>query len=154
MARVSNRGGPLMETLGGVAVALAMIYGGYRGISGGGTPAQFVSFLAAFLLAYEPAKRLARLNMDLNNSLVGVRVLYEVIDSPPGESRDDDCPPLKLATGRLEFSDVGFAYRPGTPVLRGMSFVAQPGKLDGAGRPVGRRQIDCARPDFTLLHGG
>ncbi len=137
MARVSNRGGPLMETLGGVAVALAMIYGGYRGISGDGTPGQFVSFLAAFLLAYEPAKRLARLNMDLNNSLVGVRVLYEVIDSPPGESRDDDCPPLKLATGRLEFADVRFAYRVGTPVLRGMSFVAQPGKLTALVGPSG-----------------
>ncbi len=137
MARVSNRGGPLMETLGGIAVALAMIYGGYRGISGGGTPGQFVSFLAAFLLAYEPAKRLARLNMDLNNNLVGVRVLYEIIDSPPGESKDDDCPPLKLATGRLEFADVRFAYRPGTPVLRGMSFVAQPGKLTALVGPSG-----------------
>ncbi len=54
------------------------------------TPGEFVSFLAAFLLAYEPAKRLARLNIDLNNNLVGVRVLYEVIDSPPGEPNDDD----------------------------------------------------------------
>ena len=52
-----------------------MIYGGYRSIAGAGTPGEFVSFLAAFLLAYEPAKRLARLNMDLNNNLVGVRVL-------------------------------------------------------------------------------
>src|SRR3984885_13657522 len=137
MARVSNRGGPLMETLGGVAVGLAMIYGGYRGVFGGGTPGQFVSFLAAFLLAYEPAKRLARLNMDLNNSLVGVRVLYEVIDSPPGESKDDDCPPLKLATGRLEFADVGFASRPGAPVLRDMSFVAQPGRLTALVGPSG-----------------
>jgi subfamily B ATP-binding cassette protein MsbA len=137
MARVSNRGGPLMETLGGIAVALAMIYGGYRAISGAGTPGQFVSFLAAFLLAYEPAKRLARLNMDLNNGLVGVRVLYEVIDSPPGESNDDDRPPLKLAAGRLEFADVHFAYRPGVPVLRGMSFVAQPGKLTALVGPSG-----------------
>jgi ATP-binding cassette, subfamily B, bacterial MsbA len=137
MARVSNRGGPLMETLGGVAVALAMIYGGYRGISGVGTPGQFVSFLAAFLLAYEPAKRLARLNMDLNNALVGVRVLYEIIDSPPGESKDEHRPPLKLAAGRVEFADVRFAYRPGTPVLRGMNFVAQPGKLTALVGPSG-----------------
>ena len=129
MARVSNRSGPLMETLGGFAVALTMIYGGYRGIATGATPGQFVSFLAAFLLAYEPAKRLARLNMDLNNGLVGVRVLYEIIDSPPGESKDSDRPPLKLANARLEFADVRFAYRANTPVLRGMSFVAQPGKL-------------------------
>jgi ATP-binding cassette, subfamily B, bacterial MsbA len=137
MARVANRAGPLMETLGGVAIALAMIYGGYRGIHGGGTPGQFVSFLAAFLLAYEPAKRLARLNIDLNNNLVGVRVLYEVIDSPPGEASDDDRPPLKLGAGRLEFTDVHFAYRPGEPVLRGMSFLAQPGRLTALVGPSG-----------------
>ena len=68
-------------------------------IETGATPGEFVSFLAAFLLAYEPAKRLARLNIDLNNNLVGVRVLYEVIDSPPGEPNDDDRPPLKLTHG-------------------------------------------------------
>jgi subfamily B ATP-binding cassette protein MsbA len=137
MARVANRASPLMETLGGFAIALAMIYGGYRGIHGSGTPGQFVSFLAAFLLAYEPAKRLARLNIDLNNNLVGVRVLYEIIDSPPGESNDDDRPPLKLSTGRLEFADVHFAYRSDAPVLRGMSFQAQPGRLTALVGPSG-----------------
>jgi ATP-binding cassette, subfamily B, bacterial MsbA len=137
MARVANRSSPLMETLGGFAVALAIIYGGWRGIVGGTTPGEFVSFLAAFLLAYEPAKRLARLNMDLHNNLVGVRVLYEVIDSPPGESSEEDRPPLKLATARLEFADVRFAYRAGVPVLRGMSFVAQPGRLTALVGPSG-----------------
>jgi ATP-binding cassette subfamily B protein len=137
MARVANRASPLMETLGGFAVALAIIYGGYRGIASGATPGEFVSFLAAFLLAYEPAKRLARLNIELNNNLVGVRVLYEIIDSPPGESSDDDRPPLKLATARLEFADVRFSYRPGVPVLRGMSFLAQPGKLTALVGPSG-----------------
>jgi subfamily B ATP-binding cassette protein MsbA len=137
MARVSNRSHPLMESLGGVAIALATIYGGYRVVESGATPGQFVAFLAAFLMAYEPAKRLARLNIDLNNNLVGVRVLYEIIDSPPGEVNDDDRPPLKLSAGRLEFSDVRFAYRPGTPVLRGMNFVAQPGRLTALVGPSG-----------------
>ena len=137
MARVAFRASPLMETLGGCAVALAMIYGGWRGIEGGATPGQFVSFLAAFLLAYEPAKRLARLNIELNNSLVGVRVLYEVIDSPPGEQADDDHPPLKLTAGRLEFVDVSFAYRPGTPVLCDISFLAQPGRVTALVGPSG-----------------
>jgi ATP-binding cassette, subfamily B, bacterial MsbA len=137
MARVASRAGPLMETLGGFAVALAIIYGGWRGIESGSTPGEFVSFLAAFLLAYEPAKRLARLNMDLNNNLMGVRVLYEIIDSPPGESSDDDRPSLKLTAGRLEFADVRFAYRPGVPVLRGMSFLAQPGRLTALVGPSG-----------------
>ena len=137
MARVAFRASPLMETLGGCAVALAMIYGGWRGIEGGATPGQFVSFLAAFLLAYEPAKRLARLNIELNNSLVGVRVLYEVIDSPPGEQTDDDNPPLKLTAGRLEFVDVSFAYRPGAPVLCDISFLAQPGRVTALVGPSG-----------------
>ena len=137
MARVANRASPLMETLGGIAIALASIYGGYRVVETGATPGQFVAFLVAFLMAYEPAKRLARLNIDLNNNLVGVRVLYEVIDSPPGEENDSERPPLKLTSGRVEFADVRFAYRPGTPVLRGMSLVAQPGKLTALVGPSG-----------------
>ncbi len=137
MARVANRASPLMETLGGFAVALASMYGGYRVIEAGATPGEFISFLAAFLLAYEPAKRLARLNLDLNSNLVGVRVLYEVIDSPPGEPSDDHLPPIKLAAARLEFADVHFAYHAGTPVLRGMSFVAQRGKVTALVGPSG-----------------
>jgi subfamily B ATP-binding cassette protein MsbA len=137
MARVSNRASPIMEMLGGFTIALATIYGGYRVIETGATPGQFVSFMAAFLLAYEPAKRLARLNIDLNNNLVGVRIIYEVIDSPPGEPNDDDMPPLKLTTAHVEFDDVHFAYRPDTPVLRGMNFVAQPGKVTALVGPSG-----------------
>jgi len=51
MARVSNRASPLMETLGGCAIAMAITYGGYRVIETGATPGQFFSFIAAFLLA-------------------------------------------------------------------------------------------------------
>lgn len=137
MARVANRASPLMEMLGGFAIALATIYGGYRVIETGATPGGFVSFLTAFLLAYEPAKRLARLNIDLNNNLVGVRVLYEVIDSPAGEPADDDRPPLRLNTARVEFDDVRFGYRAGETVLHGMSFVAQPGKVTALVGPSG-----------------
>jgi subfamily B ATP-binding cassette protein MsbA len=137
MARVSNRASPLMEMLGGFAVALATIYGGYRVIETGAKPGEFVSFLFAFLFAYEPAKRLARLNIDLNNNLVGVRVLYEVIDSPAGEPNDDHLPALALTTARVEFADVEFAYRPDTPVLRGMNFVAQNGKVTALVGPSG-----------------
>jgi subfamily B ATP-binding cassette protein MsbA len=128
-ARVANRASPLMETLGGIAIAAAIVYGGYRVIQLGSTPGEFFSFLAAFLLANEPAKRLARLNLDLSSHLVGVRVLFEIIDSPPTEPADDDKPPLKVSEARVEFRDVGFAYRAGEPVLRGMSFVADPGKV-------------------------
>ena len=137
MARVSNRASPLMETLGGCAIAIAITYGGYRVIETGATPGQFFSFIAAFLLAYEPAKRLARLNIELNSGLVGVRILFEVLDSPPSEAADDDKPALQIKTPRLEFDDVHFAYRSDEAVLRGVSFVAEPGKLTALVGPSG-----------------
>ena len=137
MARVSNRASPLMETLGGCAIAMAIMYGGYRVIETGATPGQFFSFIAAFLLAYEPAKRLARLNIELNSGLVGVRILFEVLDAPPSEPADDNKPALHIKSSLLEFDDVYFAYRGDESVLRGMSFVAEPGKLTALVGPSG-----------------
>src|SRR4029078_3044544 len=129
MARVSNRANPLMETLGGFAVAGCLLYGGYSVVALGATPGQFFSFMTAFLLATEPAKRLARLNIDLNSQLVGARMLLEVVDSPASERSDDDKPALKLTEARIELRDVSFAYRVGEPVLKHMSFPAEPGKV-------------------------
>jgi subfamily B ATP-binding cassette protein MsbA len=128
-ARIAHRSGPLMEALGGFAIALALIYGGFRVIETGATPGQFFSFLAAFMLAYEPAKRLARLNIDLSSGLVGVRTLFDIVDSPPTEAPDDERPPLKLSTARVEFANVQFSYRPGEKVIRNLTFVAEPGKV-------------------------
>jgi len=137
MARVSNRASPLMETLGGCAIAMAITYGGYRVIETGATPGEFFSFIAAFLLAYEPAKRLARLNIELNSGLVGVRILFEVLDAPPSEPADDNKPALHIKSSLLEFNDVHFGYRSDERVLRGMSFVAEPGKLTALVGPSG-----------------
>jgi len=137
MARVSNRSSPLMETLGGCAIAIAITYSGYRVIETGATPGQFFSFITAFLLAYEPAKRLARLSTELNSNLVGVRILFEVIDSAPSETSDLGKPDLKVATPRLEIEDLHFRYRSDEAVLDGLSLVAEPGKLTALVGPSG-----------------
>ena len=136
-ARVAHRASPLMEGLGGFAIAGAMIYGGWRVIETGATPGQFFSFLAAFMLAYEPAKRLARLNIDLNTALVGVRILFEIVDTPPTEPSDEGKPPLKLHTARVEFNNVRFGYRIDETVIHDMSFVAEPGKVTALVGPSG-----------------
>jgi ATP-binding cassette subfamily B protein len=137
MAHVSNRSSPLMETLGGIAIAGGLMYGGYRVVAMGATPGQFFSFLTAFLLAYEPAKRLARLNIELNSNLIGARKLLEIVDSPASEPADDDKPGLKLTDARVELRDVTFSYRPNEPVLNRMSFVAEPGKVTALVGPSG-----------------
>jgi ATP-binding cassette subfamily B protein len=137
MARVSNRASPLMETLGGFAVAGGLMYGGYSVVAMGATPGQFFSFLTAFLMAYEPAKRLARLNIELNSNLIGARKLLEIVDSPSSEPLDDDKPALKLTDARVELREVTFAYRPNEPVLNRMSFVAEPGRVTALVGPSG-----------------
>lgn len=137
MARVQSRSSPLMETLGGFAIAGCLMYGGYRVIATGATPGQFFSFITAFLLAYEPAKRLARLNIELNSHLIGARKLLEIVDSPATEPDDSDKPALKLTEAKVEFRDVTFAYRGNETVLNRMSFVAEPGKVTALVGPSG-----------------
>jgi subfamily B ATP-binding cassette protein MsbA len=136
LARASNFASPLMEALGGIAIALVIFLGGYRVIVSGATPGEYFSFMTAFLLAYEPAKRLARLNIELSTSLVGVRILFEFLDL---SERPDDAskPEIQVGDGRLEFRGVQFGYRPDTPVLRGLSFSAEPGRVTALVGPSG-----------------
>jgi ABC-type multidrug transport system fused ATPase/permease subunit len=136
LARASNFASPLMEALGGMAIAWVIFLGGYQVIVFNATPGEYFSFLTAFLLAYEPAKRLARLNIELNASLVGVRTLFEFLDLP---ERPDDVtkPDIRVGSGRLEFRDVQFSYRPNVPVLRGLSFCAEPGRVTALVGPSG-----------------
>jgi len=137
MARVAARSGPIMQTLGGIAVSIGIIYGGYRTIVLGATPGELISFITAFLLATQPAKRVARLNIELNTALVNVRALFDVLDAPATEPREDDKPALKVERAGIEYRDVYFAYRTDEPVLRGMSLIAEPGKVTALVGPSG-----------------
>jgi subfamily B ATP-binding cassette protein MsbA len=124
-ARVASRTGPLMETLGGMAVGCFVIYAGYSVLNGAKMPGEFFSAITALLLAYEPAKRLARLNLDLASNLTVSRYLFEVLDSAPAEAELASLPTLKISKGEIEFQQVSFEYRAGEPVLREASFVAK-----------------------------
>ena len=137
VARISNRASPLMETLGGCAIAASLIYGGYNVIMRGSTPGQFFSFLTAFMLAYEPAKRLARLGIDLNANIIGARMLLEIVEMSSSEPDDSGKPDLQLTTMHVEFRDVDFSYRPGEIVLDRLSFTAEPGKVTALVGPSG-----------------
>ncbi len=113
MARVANRSSPLMESLGGIAIAMGVIYGGYRTVEMSATPGEFFSFITAFLLAYEPAKRLARLNIDLNAGLVGVRILFDIIDAPQTEPEDKNKPVAQDRRGQASLSPMSIS-----PIVR------------------------------------
>ena len=76
-------------------------------------------------------------NIDLHTHLVGVRVLFGIVDSPATEPPDDEKPPLLLTTARVEFSGVKFTYGRGDPVLHNISFVAEPGRVTALVGPSG-----------------
>jgi ATP-binding cassette subfamily B protein len=128
LSRIQSRSSPLMESLAGFAIAMVVVYGGYRVIFHGQQPGNFFAFLTALLLATEPAKRVARLHVDLTSSLLGVSMLYEFLDQPEPELEKKDEPELKITQGRIEFDNVDFYYRPGEMVLDKLSFIAEPGQ--------------------------
>ncbi len=128
IASVGARTAPLMESLGGFAVAGVILYGGWRITAAGQTPGVFVSFLTALLLAYEPAKRLARIHVELAAALVGVQMFEDFMAEPPREAPETSKPALAVGTGRIVFSGVRFGYRADEEVLRGLDLVAEPGQ--------------------------
>lgn len=136
-ARVANRTSPLMEALGGIAIAIGLVYSGYRTIVLGAEPGELVSFIAAFLLATQPAKRLARLNIELNSALVNVRMLFDILDSPATEPHENEKPTLKIARAKIDFANVTFSYRTDEPVLRGLTLTADAGKVTALVGPSG-----------------
>ena len=145
LTRVQSRSSPLMETFAGIAIAAVVVYGGYRVIYSGAEPGNFFAFITALLLATEPAKRIARLQVDLATSLMGVQMLYEFLDLPEPEKEVPGTPELTVTQGRVEFQDVEFAYRSGETVLNRISFVAEPGETTAlVGRSGGGKTTTMA----------
>jgi len=137
IARLKARSSPIMEMLGGFAIAGFVMYAGHGVLRGGQYPGEFFSVVTALLLTYEPAKRLARLHIDLAGALAHARFMFDLLDSIPSEREPADKPALKIDRGRVEFREVAFRYRPSEPVLRGVSFVAEPGQTTALVGPSG-----------------
>lgn len=137
MTQVQASTGPLMESLGGVTVGLVLFYAGWQTIDGGRSAGDFMGFIVAFLLAYEPAKRLARFHVQLERHIVGVRMMYELIDTPPEEIDDPDACDLGRARGEVSIEDVHFGYRAEEPVLKGLSLTVKEGEVAALVGPSG-----------------
>ena len=128
---------PVSETLGGLAVSVILLYGAWRVAVAHADPGSFFAFIGALLSAYEPAKRLGRLNLDLQNGLMNAKLVYDLLDEPLPDAADAAKPPLTAGPRRISFENVGFSYRPGEPVLDGLNLVAEPDRTTALVGPSG-----------------
>ena len=136
-ARIRSMASPIMETLGGVAVALVIFYGGFRVIEESMNPGAFFSFITALLLAYEPMKRLANLNASLQEGLASAQRLFDLLDTKPNITDKPDATTLKIKGGNIVLNQVNFSYIPKHPVINGVSLSVPAGKLVALVGPSG-----------------
>jgi len=127
MTRSRARLDPLLEVLGGTAVAAVIGFAGWRAAQGGGGGGNFTGFVAALLIASQPLRALGSMNAALQEGLAGLARVFHVIDEPPGIVERAGAPLLPSGRGRVRFEDVAFAYPDGRMGLRGLSFEAAPG---------------------------
>ncbi|MCP5367022.1 MAG: ABC transporter ATP-binding protein [Hyphomicrobiales bacterium] len=127
-ARTRALSSPIMETLGGAAVAVIIVYGGYRVIHAHMDAGSFFSFITALLLAYEPMKRIANLNASLQEGLSAAQRLFQVMDIQPAIVDPPGAGDLVVTGGGVTFEDVHFSYDHEAPALRGITLQVPAGR--------------------------
>ena len=137
MTKGRARVDPVLEVLGGAAVAAVIGFAGWRAAIGSNTLGNFTGFVAALLIASRPLRALGSLNAAVQEGLAGLVRVFRVIDEEPRIVDAPGAVPLPAGRGRVQFRDVCFVYPDGRAGLRGLSFVAEPGRTVALVGPSG-----------------
>ena len=122
---------PLMEFLGGIAIAGALWYGSREIAQGRLTAGEFTSFVTALLLMYGPIKKLSRVNANLQQAVAAAERIFQLLDTHTEVTERPGAAPLPPFGGAIEFRDVSFGYEDGhgRNTLRGVSFTVRAGQM-------------------------
>lgn len=138
MVRLESATGPLMDTIAGLAIASIVLLSTVSLFgSSAGTPGQLMSFVTAFLMAYEPAKRLSRMRVSIEAGMVGVVMMYELLDRPQTLVEAVDAVDLPTGPGVIALEQVSFSYSDGRRVLDGFSLTLPQGGTTALVGPSG-----------------
>lgn len=118
---------PLLEIGGGIAVAGVLVLVGQRVLAGEKTVGDFTGYVAALLLAAQPARALGNLNAILQEAAAALRRYFDVMDEAPMIRQAPGAVPLAVGAGEIRFSDVRFRYRDDAPALEGIDLVVPAG---------------------------
>ena len=119
---------PLMEFLGGVAIAIIVLYGGYEVLRGSSTPGNFFSFLTALIMLYEPVKRLTNVNNTIQQGVAGAERVFGIIDTVPDIRNEPDAIDLPKISQGIDIENVTFCYDE-TPVLKNINLSIRAGEV-------------------------
>jgi subfamily B ATP-binding cassette protein MsbA len=121
---------PLMELIGGVGMALALVYGSIQVSANQMTSGAFFSFMAALLLMYGPAKKLSRVNANLQQTIAASERIFEMLDTHTEVVERPHAEAMAPFRRAIEFADVSFGYEDGhEDILRGVSFRVEAGQM-------------------------
>jgi len=141
LQEIYARSSPIMEVLTGIMIAILIYYSGNLIINDELGINNFFSFLAAMMLAYQPVRSLATLNITINQGLAGARRILPVIDLKEKIFEDKKLDNINLKDANIEFSNVSFNYGEETKVvLKNINLNISGGKmtslvgLSGAGK--------------------
>ena len=137
MSRSRSRIDPLLEVLGGAAIAAVLGFAGWRAAVGTNTLGNFTGFVAALLIASRPLRALGSLNAALQEGSAGLARVFAIVDEPAGITQSPRAVALPAGRGRVSFQDVAFRYPDGRAGLHGLSFVAEPGQTVALVGPSG-----------------
>jgi len=128
---------PIVDSLGGLAVAIVIIYGGGRVIAGDLTPGQLFVFVGGIVGAYAPIPSLSRVNATLQTGLAAAERVFALMDRPRRQVSPEAAALLPRVSGAVHFENVDFAHdQDGRSALRGVDLIAPAGRVTAlVGRP-------------------
>lgn len=135
--RIKSASHPLMEFLGGVAIAIVIFYGGSSVIKGAQNPGAFFSFIAALIMSYEPLKRLANLNANFQEQMASATRIFDVLDIQPHISDHPSAKSLDVKAGGIDFKGVDFGYETRPSVLNNVTLHIAAGETTAFVGPSG-----------------
>jgi ATP-binding cassette, subfamily B, bacterial MsbA len=128
-ANARGRLDPLLEVGAGIAVAGVLVLVGQRVLAGERTVGDFTGYVAALLLAAQPARALGNLNAILQEAAAALRRYFDVMDEAPAIREVPGAGALAVAGGEIRFANVRFRYRPDAPALEGIDLVVPAGSV-------------------------
>ena len=147
---------PLMELLGGFAMAGALWYGSREIANGDLTIGELTSFIATLFLMYGPAKKLSRVNANLQQAIAASERIFEMLDTHSEVAEKPNAPDLARFSDTIVFRDVTFGYDEGRRILRGVNMTVAAGQMIAiVGRSgAGKTTMVNLLPRFYDVTGG